>query len=224
MICSNASCTGILHKSSFEKLDKSPPRQPPMKNKTQHPCPEADLIELVVTNQVIEKQERERIVRHVQRCPSCRIIFNELSRFHTIFNDELETPVCSPVFDLLNSIHLNDVEISGILLKPVEPLNGHKSMEYFAEIIISSEHQAVQKFQDITLNRGEIFLRAVRSRESGAATLYMLSLHERLYRKIRLQIGSEGKQFYSDGTGKIDVGKFDLSALEHQIVTVHLQD
>ncbi|NOZ60911.1 MAG: hypothetical protein GXO74_04450 [Calditrichaeota bacterium] len=195
-----------------------------MKEKKQHSCPEADIIESLMTNQVIEDAEQNRVANHLQQCAPCRIIFNELSRFYTIFNDEAATPLSSTIFDLLNSIGDADAEITGVLLKPVEPLNGHKSLDYFAQVVVSSNAQANSNFQNVTLNRGEIFLRAVKSRATGESTLYLLSPHERLYRNIRLQISSEGEQFFSDGTGKVNLGKFDVANFERQIITVYLQD
>ena len=195
-----------------------------MKKQEQQLCPDAVLMESFVINREINEPQKARIALHLQNCPKCQIRYNELSKFYHIFCSETELPASSTIFDCINSMNDPKTELYGILLKPVEPLNGHKVLDYCAEIIISSKNSGKNKFSNVKLNDGEIFLRAVKSRTTGEIALYMLSPQERLYRNIKLQLTSEGRQFSSDGTGKMNLGKFDISNLEHQIITVHLQD
>lgn len=195
-----------------------------MKKEKQQPCPNAVLMESFVSNQEINESQKAHIALHLRECPRCQIRYNELSKFYQIFCSEINLPASSSIFDFIDSIKDPKIELYGLLLTPVEPLNGHKALDYYAEIVISSKNNDKKKFSNIKLNDGEIFLRAVKSRVNGETALYMLSPQERLYRNIKLQLISEGQQFSSDGTGKLNLGKFDISNLEHQVITVHLQD
>ena len=183
-------------------------------------CPATHLLEAYITDRLSQQSYKQKITTHLNHCPQCSIAVQELSKFYQIFQDELNHCVSNSVFKLLNQLEHERINHLGILLRPLQPMNGHKSMSFQAELITPSTLNQQLTFDDIRLEKDEILLRAIQSRTTLETTLYLFAHNEKLYRNINFQLKSGGKKFCSDREGKINLGKFNLNLLNKEIITI----
>jgi len=194
-----------------------------MNTQKQNTCPEIYLIESCVNNLLTSPAAYSAISEHLITCAKCSALVNELQQFYDIFEKESLLPVSSSIFDKIYQIELGRVAITSILLKPVEPLNGHISMPFKSKIVFSTQNFAQKNLVDInyvpTANN-DILIRVIQSLTTQQITFYVFAHHKRLYSNIQLQLDSSGNMYKSDCRGKINLGKFDIRSLDDKIITV----
>lgn len=198
-----------------------------MKKSKKHSCPNTHLLEAYLYQTLKLKTRAKAVDHHIRNCFRCQHKINALSKFSTLLEQEIEKPVSSTVFRLINQIENNQITIAGILLVPVQPLNGHKAMDFRSQLILSKPAEAqfswdlLERFE---VQQDNIFLRVIQSPKTMESTLYIFSHRKKLYRNVHFKINSGGKKFVSDRTGKIELGNFDIQKLDKKLITLFVED
>lgn len=194
-----------------------------MRNNTKDKCPDLLLIEAYASKQKLSDEDTELLETHLELCERCKDLAAELQHYYKIFKEEMKKPVNSSLFKLIDKIERGRVVIAGVLLHPQEPLNGHTSLGYHSEIVLTNENFEDVDLEDlecIPVADDDIFIRAVQSISTLETTLYLYSSKERLYHNVKIEMGSGRKIYLSDKIGKIELGSFDLSSLDNQYIMV----
>lgn len=194
-----------------------------MRNKTQDKCPDLLLIEAYASRQTLSDEESEFLLSHFELCKRCHDLAKELQLYYKIFEEEISKPVTNSLFKLIDKIEQGRVIIAGVLLHPEEPLNGHTTLGYHSEIVLTNENCQPVDLEDldcISVEEDDIFIRAIQSISTLETTLYLYSPKERLFHNVILEMDSGRKIYSSDKIGKIELGSFDLSSLDDQYIVV----
>ncbi len=197
-----------------------------MNTKKKNACPDIYLLEAFVNKQLISPVDSNFISDHLISCPRCSAIASELKQFYNIFEQESVLPVSSSVFKMINQIEADRVAITSILLRPIEPFNGHISMAFKCKIVFSNQNFDQKNLVDINyvpVENSEILIRVVQSLITHETTFYLFSHIKRLYSNIKLQLDSTQNRYKSDCCGKIKLGKFDIRSLENKVITVTVE-
>ncbi|OQX96578.1 hypothetical protein B6I21_00605 [candidate division KSB1 bacterium 4572_119] len=198
-----------------------------MKSIKKNTCPNPDLLEAFFKKRICSENQLQQIKAHLNHCNQCQATINELQRFFLIFEDEASKPVSSTAFRLLKQVVNDQVQITGILLKPVEPLNGHQSLDFYTDIVVSENpvnNNHIKYLECMPVEKDEVFLRIVKSCSTNESTCYVFAHKKRLYRNVTLQLHPSGEKFISDERGEIELGLYDINTLNNQIVTISLGD
>jgi len=196
-----------------------------MTTQNQNTCPERFQLESYVNNLPGSLAVYNSISEHLSNCPKCAAITSELEQFYNIFDKESVLPVSSSIFEKINQIELERVAITNILLKPVEPLNGHISMPFRAKIVFSTQNFDQKNLVDINyipIGNDNILIRVMQSLATQETTFYVFAHHKRLYSRIQLQLDSSENRYQSDSRGKIILGRYDIRSLDDKIITVSI--
>ncbi len=194
-----------------------------MNTQKQNTCPENYLLESYVNNLQTSSVVCRSITDHLINCPKCTAFATELKKFYYIFENEFSLPVSSSIFEKINKIELDRVAITNILLKPVEPLNGHISMAFKAKIVFSTQNFDQKNLVDINYIPTEsdnILIRVMQSLATQETTFYVFAHKKRLYHCIQLQLDSSADRYESDSRGKIKLGRYDIRSLDNKIINV----
>lgn len=194
-----------------------------MNTQKQNTCPEKYLLESYVNNLLTSPAVNRSITDHLINCPKCAAFVSELQKFYNIFEKESMLPVSSSIFEKINQIELDRVAITSILLKPVEPLNGHISMPFNAKIVFSTQNFDQKNLVGINYIPAEsdnILIRVIQSLATQETTFYVFAHKKRLYRCILLQLDSSADRYKSDCRGKIKLGRYDIRSLDNKIINV----
>lgn len=197
-----------------------------MEKSKKNSCPKNQILEAFITDALDSKDEIQTITHHLNNCHQCHQKINEIVKFNSILGNEIENPVSSTAFRLLNQIEKNRVIIAGVMLRPVVPLNGHKAMDFHSQIMISKSKGTASNLHQLEctkVEKDEVFLRVVQSPVTLETTLFVFSHHKKLYRNIQFCLDWSGKKFIGDGKGKIELGKFDINQLDKKLITISME-
>ena len=197
-----------------------------MNIKKKNTCPNIYLLEAFANKQHISPAADNLISNHLLSCPRCNALASELKQFYDIFIQESMLPVSSSVFKMINQIEADRVAITAILLRPLEPLNGHISMAFQSKIVFSNQNFDQKNLADINsvpVKNSEILIRVVQSLITQETTCYLFSHIKKLYSNIKLQLDSTQNRYKSDCCGKIKLGKFDIRSLDNKVITVTVE-
>lgn len=190
-------------------------------------CPEVHLLEAYVSKQIPPGSDRKRIAHHINSCPRCRALAAELNQYNAILEQEMQKPVFHSAFRLIDNIEHDNVVIAGILLQPHVITANRKSMQYQAEIVLTTNDNGsidLDELECIPIDENEIFIRAIQSLETDETTLFLFANDKKLYRNVQLQIENSTAIFLSNEIGKIELGRFDINNFDEQgiIITTEL--
>ena len=194
-----------------------------MSIKKKKACPEVQLIEAYISNQISFASERTNISRHIYSCPRCHALAAEFYQYYQILDQEIIKPVANSAFKLVNDIEKEKVIIAGILLQPGDRQENEQSLKYQAEILLinqNDDNSEIDDFDCIPIYDKEIFVRAVQSSQTSETTLFLFANDEKLYRNVRLQIVPGKETFLSDDIGIIRLGRFELNNLDEQLIII----
>ncbi len=194
-----------------------------MSIKKKKACPEIQLIEAYISNQISSASERKNISRHIYSCPRCHAFAVEFYQYYQILKQERNKPVSNSAFKLVNDIEKENAIIAGILLQPGDQQKNDRSLKYQAEIILTNQNDDNSEIDDldcIPIDDKEIFIRAVQSSQTSETTLFLFANDEKLYRNVRLQILPGEKTFLSDKIGIIRLGCFEINNLDEQHIII----
>jgi hypothetical protein len=194
-----------------------------MSIKKKKACPEVQLIEAYISNQISFASESKNISRHIYSCPRCHALAAEFYQYYQILEQEIIKPVANSAFKLVNDIEKEKVIIAGILLQPGDRQENEQSLQYQAEIILinqNDDNSEIDDFDCIPIDDKEIFVRAVQSSQTSETTLFLFANDEKLYRNVRLQIVPGEETFLSDDIGIIRLGRFELNNLDEQLIII----
>jgi len=197
-----------------------------MNIKKKNICPNIYLLEAFVKKQHIPPTANNLISNHLLSCHRCNALVSELRQFYDIFEQESMLPVSSSVFKMINQIEADRVAITNILLRPIEPLNGHISMAFKCKIVFSNQNFDQKNLVDINyvpVENSEILIRVVQSLITHETTFYLFSHIKRLYSNIKLQLDSTQNRYKSDCCGKIELGKFDIRSLDNKVIMITVE-
>jgi len=186
-------------------------------------CPEINLIEAYVSNQIASPSERKKVSHHIYSCRRCLALATELNQYYKILEQEKKKPVSSSIFKLIHDIEKENVVIAGILLQPTDEPETIQLLKYQAEIVLLTEKDhttAIDDIDCIPIDDNEIFVRAIQYQDTYKTTLYLYANDEKLYRNVQFQIKPGVETFLSDHIGKIELGQFDIVNLDNQHITI----
>ena len=194
-----------------------------MSIKKKKACPEVQLIEAYISNQISIASERKKIARHIYSCPRCHALAAEFYQYYQILEQEIDKPVAHSAFKLVNDIEQENVVIAGILLQPGKQQKNEMSLNYQAEILVinySKDNSEIDDFDCIPIDDNEIFVRAVQSSQTNETTLFLFANDEKLYRNVRLKFLPGEKTFSSNEIGIIRLGRFELNSMDEQQIII----
>jgi len=194
-----------------------------MSIKKKKACPEVQLIEAYISNQIPFASERKKISRHIHSCPRCHALAAELYQYYQILEQEINKPVANSAFKLVNDIEQESVVIAGIMLQPGDQTENEPSLNYRAEILVinkNDDNSEIADFDCIPIDDKEIFVRAVQSFQTRETTLFLFANDKKLYRNVRLQIVPGEETFLSDEIGIIRLGHFEINDLDEQQIII----
>jgi len=186
-------------------------------------CPENYQLESYVNTLLTSSTSYDSITDHLINCPKCAAFASELQQFYDVFEKESMLPVSSSIFEQINQIELDRIAITSILLKPVEPLNGHISMAFKAKIVFSTQNfdqENLVGINYIPTESDNILIRVIQSLATQETTFYVFAHKKSLYSRIQLQLDSSENRYVSDCRGKIKLGRYDIRSLDNKIINV----
>ncbi|HDP97565.1 MAG TPA: hypothetical protein ENN22_00065 [bacterium] len=190
-----------------------------MKSTYKNGCPDPCSLEAFLQDQMDSSLLKEKIRLHISQCSHCQTSIHELSQFFHIIEDEFKRPIPNQLFKLFSEIERENVSISGILLHPLKPLNGHISLD-FKSRVIDPENFMQPGQPPNSMDHDDILLRVIQSKSSAETVIYAFAHNEKLFRNIRLSLKTNDKKFVSDSLGKIEVNADDLNQLKNAVITV----
>ncbi len=185
-------------------------------------CPEDILLEAFITKE-LSLSERNQVFSHLQLCHKCWGKYCELQRFYSIFWNELQKPVSSLTFELINNLEPDKYHIAGIILIPKNSTKSTVSKQYNSQLISTNSNREKLPIEDldcIPVDENELFIRAIQSKETQYTFLYLFAHKKNLYQNVNLYIHSIGEKFESDGIGRVDFKKYGIHELNNTIVTI----
>jgi hypothetical protein len=156
----------------------------------------------------------------------CRALAHELKQLYLIFNNESSLPLHSSILKKIHQIDFGRVAITGILLKPVEPLNGHVAMAFHSKIVFSTQNFYQENLVDVNYlptDASDILIRVIQSLATQETTFYIFSRTKKLYSHIQLRLDESEMRYKSDCCGKIELGKYDIRSLDNKIIMVTVE-